>query len=248
MSVAAGTSFTAYLADPGGDTVGVGARIEVPVTRAIVSMWVAGSLDDTGMWSAVLEAPTTPGEYNIVWMTSAATDPPPFPIFVPLVATAGPVAPTVGGEPDYPNVTPSDVRPALADVAILERTRTRGDDGTMYDTFSANTWPTDTDVNAIIDKATDMVLSQLREDFNPDFYPQVADVIALQAAILIEASFFRNQDQAAITSTYRVQLSQQLTGIASSIEVDRAQAVVFAGMEPRQPDWDTDPWLTSMGA
>ena len=246
MSVAAGTQFTAYLADPGGDTTGVGARIEVPVTHAIVSMWVAGTLATSGMWSAVLDAPGEPGEYLIVWMTGGATQPDPFPIYVPVTATLGPVAPTVGGEPDYPDVTPSDVYPTLAEVAILERTRTRGDDGTYYDTFNAQTWPTDTDVMAIIDTSVNLVLAQLRGDFNPIFYEQVKDLCALQAAILIESSFFRNQEQAQAMSSWRVMLSSGMTGLQSSIEVDREQAVVFAGMEPRQPDWDTDPWLYTM--
>jgi hypothetical protein len=199
------------------------------------------------MWSAVLDAPTTAGDYLIVWTTTQASDPPPFPIFVPVTATLGPVAPTVGGEPDYPDVQPSDVMPALEDVAILERTRTRQDDGTYLTTFTPSTWPTDSDVNELMAKAADLVLGQLRADFNPSFYPQVEDLVAVQTAILIEQSFFRNQDAAAATSTYRLMLSTGLAGLANSIEVDRAQAVVFAGMEPRQPDWDTDPWLIYMG-
>jgi len=205
-------------------------------------MWVAGTLSGA-MWSAVLDAPGTPGDYLIVWMTNLAQDPPPFPIFVPVTATLGPVAPTVGGEPEYPDVTSADVRPSMEDVAILERTRTRGDDGTIYDTFNAQTYPSETDVDAVIDKATDMILSQLRADFNPTFYGQVNDLVALQAAILIEASFFRNQDQVQALSTWRMMLTNGLSGLQSSIEVDRQQSVVFAGMEPRQPDWDTDPWL-----
>jgi len=245
MTVAAGTQFTAYLADPGGDTVGVGARIEVPVTRAIVSSFVSGTLSGA-MWSAVLDAPGTPGEYLIVWMTTQPTDPPPFPIFVPVTATMGPAAPTVGGEPDYPKVQPSDVYPTLEEVAILERTRTRGDDGTFYDTFNGQTWPTDTDVGAVIDTAVNLTLAQLREDFNPLFYEQVKDMCALQTAILIETSFFRNQEYAERVSSWRILLMQGMEGIKHSIEVDRAQAVVFAGMEPRQPDWDTDPWLWLM--
>jgi hypothetical protein len=180
-------------------------------------------------------------------MTTQPVDPQPFPLYIPLVVTTGPVTPTVGGEPDYPDVQPSDVRPTLDQVAILERTRTRGDDGTFYGTFTPQTWPTDTDVNSIIDTATDMVLLQLRADFNPTLYPQVTDLVALQAAVLIEASFFRNQDQAQTTSAWRELLSAGILGMQGNIEVDREQAVVFAGMEPRQPDWDTDPWLLHMG-
>ena len=246
MSVAAGTQFTAYLADPGGDTVGVGARIEVPVTRQIITAWVAGTLSDTGMWSAVLDAPQQAGEFLIVWMTGGATQPDPFPIFVPVTATMGPVAPTVGGEPDYPLVQPSDVYPTLEEVAILERTRTRGDDGVYYDTFNSQTWPTDNDVGTMIDTAVNLILSQLREDFNPSFYEQVKDMVTLQTAILIESSFFRNQVAAETMNSWRIMLMSGMEGIKHSIEVDRAQAVVFAGMEPRQPDWDTDPWLWAM--
>ena len=245
MPVAAGSQFTAYLPDPGGPAVGVGARIEVPITRAIASMFVLATLNGS-MWQAVLNAPGTSGDYQIVWMTGANPEPYPFPIYVPLTATLGPVLSTVGGEPDYPNVTSDDVAPSLADVAIYEGTRTRGDDGTFYGTFTPQTFPTDAQVEAIIDKATDLVLSYLRADFNPTFFPQVKDMAALMAAILIEGSYFRNQDEALATNTWRTLLAQGLTGLAASIEVDRAQAVVFAGMEPRQPDWDTDPWLKYM--
>src|SRR5437764_18243 len=152
MPVAAGSKFTAYLPDPGGPAVGVGARIEVPITRAIASMFVAGTLaTPSGMWSVVLDAPQTAGDFEIVWMTGANPEPYPFPIFVPLTATLGPVLSTVGGEVDYPNVTSDAVAPTLEDVAIYEMTRTRADDGTLYTTFTPQTFPTDVQVGQLID-------------------------------------------------------------------------------------------------
>lgn len=64
----------------------LGARIEVPVTRAIVSYWRRARLDElTGEYVATLDAPPAAGEYNLVWRTGDP-EPPAYETFIPLIA------------------------------------------------------------------------------------------------------------------------------------------------------------------
>jgi hypothetical protein len=99
MRVPAGLPFTARLLGPAGlGGVQLGARIEVPVTRAIVGYWRPATLDG-GVWSVELEAPplTSPdpglvdalaaGQFLIVWMDGGAIAM--VEIFVPLQTYAG---------------------------------------------------------------------------------------------------------------------------------------------------------------
>jgi hypothetical protein len=66
----------------------IGARIEVPLTRAIVSYWRPAVRDDlTGDLSVVLDAPPAVGDYNLVWRDSGPEGPgerTEFEVFVPL--------------------------------------------------------------------------------------------------------------------------------------------------------------------
>lgn len=51
---------------PAGDRMGC--RVEVPITRAIVSAWREAELsEDGGLWTVTLEAPVHAGEYVLVW-------------------------------------------------------------------------------------------------------------------------------------------------------------------------------------
>lgn len=60
----------------------MGARIEVPVTRAIVSYYRLAVLDG-GVWTVELEPPPFGGSYNLVWRTNDA-EPPELEVTVPL--------------------------------------------------------------------------------------------------------------------------------------------------------------------
>lgn len=65
----------------------IGARIEVPVTRAIVSYWRPAYELLTGDLTVVLDAPPAAGEYNLVWRDSGPEGPgerTEFEVFVPL--------------------------------------------------------------------------------------------------------------------------------------------------------------------
>ncbi len=97
--------------------------------------------------------------------------------------------------PDPPPVDVDAVRPSIADVAKLERTRTVLEDGTQVGTFTDLTFPTAADVNDVINLATDEVLGQLPDAIDADMYAEIKRLISIRSAILIEISFFRIQPQ-----------------------------------------------------
>ena len=191
--VVAGTQFTTTLVDPAVENdIPLGARVEVPITRAIVSAWRQATLAGS-IWSVTLDAPLDAGDYQLVWRTGDA-EPPVYETFIPLIVL--PAGSSIGGdgELDWPNIDPQDVVPTVQDVADLERTRTvNATSGEQEGTFNANTFPTDVDVQNLLDDATASVLSQLPDAVDPELYPRITYAIKLQTAIFIETSFFRVQ-------------------------------------------------------
>jgi hypothetical protein len=59
----------------------MGARIEVPITRAIASAWRPAVLDETG-WTATVESPAAKGEYLLVWMDDSGGNEQFIPLFI----------------------------------------------------------------------------------------------------------------------------------------------------------------------
>jgi hypothetical protein len=91
-----------------------------------------------------------------------------------------------------PVVDPAAVRPEVDDVGVLENTRTIDrDTGIESGTFTASTRPTDTQVQALIDDASADVLAQLPPNIDPIWYPAVTRAIALRAATMLEAAYYR---------------------------------------------------------
>src|SRR4051794_36096209 len=90
-----------------------------------------------------------------------------------------------------------EVRPSVEDVALLERTRTTGDVGLGGDegtggTFTETTNPTASDVEHLIDLAMQYILPRIDPVYAVSpYYPVIKLGIAIQAAIFIETSFFR---------------------------------------------------------
>jgi len=77
-----GEDVVATLAAPSSPPLG--ARVEVPVTRAIVSYWRPAVFDPVlGLWAVVLEGPVAVGEYNLVWR-DGGPEPPVREVVVPL--------------------------------------------------------------------------------------------------------------------------------------------------------------------
>lgn len=204
--VVAGASFTTTIEDPGGLTSQMGMRIEAPVTRAIVANWLAAELTNTelagppgdwwdhtisnSLWSVTQVAPLTPGPYLLVWRTSDA-EPPEYETFVPLIVVS---QADYDASADFPAIDTASVTPTVDDVAALERSRTVDQSGNDQGTFTAATFPaTATDVTNLIAKALSAVLGQLPDSMDPELYDRVKWAVTLQAAILLETSFFRVQ-------------------------------------------------------
>jgi hypothetical protein len=218
------TTFSTTLADPAGEINDLGARIEVPITRAIVTAWVAAGRDVTGsIWTVELEAPLVAGDYLLVWR-DGGPEPPQFEAFIPLVAvTAAAVV-----EVDFPVVDRDAVTPTVEMVAALERTRTTaGGGGDTFDqgetTFTEDTRPTAAEVEALIEQATPMVLLELPDKFLETHYEAVQHAIALYTALLIEGSYYRTQTAEGAVDLWRTLYTTSLANLQSAIDKDYAQ-------------------------
>lgn len=153
MQVIAGQSFTATHSAPAlvGD---LGARIEAPVTRAVVSSWTRAAYDlTTGLWAVALDPPPTLGSYLLVWRTGDA-EPPQYEVFIPLDVVSPLSIPAAGG----------DFTPTVQEVAYVTPAYTRGgfdDDapqaGAEQGTYTATTSPTADQVAGLIAAAVQEV-------------------------------------------------------------------------------------------
>lgn len=99
MRIGVGDRVSAYLPAPADPSpYYMGARVEVPYTREIVSAWFVAVVEDTGdalRWVVDLDPPALgAGDYNLVWRTGD-TEPPVMEVFVPLMVVPTAVLPTV---------------------------------------------------------------------------------------------------------------------------------------------------------
>src|SRR4051812_39912425 len=124
--VTVGEEFTAQIAETA--IPHIGARVEAPHTRAIVSAWQPAVTDDNGTtWEVTLESPPDLGDYLLVWRTGdpdgtqAYAPQGPYPdatyeVFVPLFTT------DVGADgnsdgPVFPDIARDAITPTADDVA-----------------------------------------------------------------------------------------------------------------------------------
>lgn len=238
MYVPAGQPFTATLVAPSGlSGRRFGARIEVPVTRAIVDYWKEATLSGF-VYSVEMEAPPTQplrppelgtdpaledalraGVFNLVWMDDGSV--PVVEIFVPLFVYPGAFPP--GIPPDWPPPDLDELMPSVDDVAILVRTRTYTDGVEEHPVFTEDTRPNIDDVDRLLAQAGPAVLSQLRPAFPDTYYDDVGHMIALYTAVLIEGSFFREQLAESQVALYQDLITTGLLGINTSIDAELAQ-------------------------
>jgi hypothetical protein len=198
--VAKNANFVASIYQPGGVTEVMGARIETPVNRAIVSYWRAATLTEDAagdpIWEVTLQAPVDSGGYNIVWRTS---DPEPsqFEGFVPLSCVDS--TPTSGSDDplNWPLLTASMITPTVQDIADLERSRVVDANGNQLTTFQDSGPPSvpanATAVAGLIVKGVNQVLSRLADRINPEDVPKAQLAAEYATAVLLETSFFRVQ-------------------------------------------------------
>lgn len=245
--VAVGAAITAQMYDPPGglsEGVKLGARVEVPYTREIVSYYQHGVLEDTGdalIWTVTLLGVLYPGLFNLVWLSDDAL-PNEFEVFIPLNVVAGPVAGAGSGVPgqNYPPVDLAEVTPTVDDVAQLERTRTFDSYGNEYITFTDATRPTADEVLRVITDAVPVVLGTLPTYFDPKHWPAAKGVIALFCAMTIEGSWFKEQALVAGRAAgmpWELEYTTARDELEATINEDRDQNNLLGRMEPRQPGY-----------
>jgi len=212
MQSVLGEAVTASISvDAYGGLGSFGARIEVPITRAIASAWHAATLIDTDYF-VTLESPVAAGDYQLVWMDDMGT----YQTMVPLTVVVG----SVGGE-DWDPVDLDDIRPTVEDVAALERTRTITTGGADTGEFNETTHPTADEVEGVIDTAVGLVMDQLPTDrFDPKHYMSVTSAIKLQAAIIVESSYFRERLDQGSADLYSRSLQSAIISLNNKITAD----------------------------
>lgn len=158
MQSTLGEDVVATLVAPSVVPPDMGARIEAPVTRAIVSYWRPAAYDPVlGRWSVVLDSPLVTGEYNLVWRTGDP-EPPELEVFVPLSVVSA-----LGAAPVEPG-TLAPWAPTVEEVAAVTPQYTvggfdddRDDAGSEQATYTESTSPTAEHVASLIIAATDEV-------------------------------------------------------------------------------------------
>jgi hypothetical protein len=192
-----------------------GARIEVPATRAIASAWVPATLQSDAMtWKAVIESPVAAGDYNVVWMDEFGANQVTVPLFVAAAAITG---------SQWPSVDESDIRPEAQEVAKYEQTRLISAGGNDLGEFTADTRPTYDQVDDLIETSIKLVLVQLPTmAFDPRHYDVVRESIALQAAILVEGSYYREQLDQGSAELYSRMLQSNIISLNQQIVADAA--------------------------
>jgi len=204
----------------------MGARIERPVTREIVSYWVEATLDGE-IWSVTLEAPVEAGEYLWVWRTGDP-EPPEYETFIPLTVYAAGVEPVV----DFALVTPEMITPTVEEVAILERTRTASGGGGDIEEFTESTRPTASEVEELIEQAVFAVLTQIGEPrFSEAHFQSARHAVCLYTALLIETSFFREQSDQGAADTWRTLFNQSMVNMQNRIDEELTQQRLLKRIE-----------------
>lgn len=120
----------------------------------------------------------------------------------------------------FPPVDRTQVTPSVDDVALLCATRTIDESGTQLGVFTDDTNPTDVQTQALIEQAVTLVLSPLPDYLQVSLYSRISQAAALQAAILVETSFYREQANAGSI----VAMQQTLAAMLSSIKEDSGGA------------------------
>lgn len=131
---------------------------------------------------------------------------------------------TPAGQRDETGWMPNIVyRPSVADVGALLHDRTR--DGDMHElgTFTDETRPTAEQVERIIDTAIGLIAPRLPATLQAHLTGPARHAVALQAAILIEGSYFSRDvaDGNSPVEVYQDALTAALTGLITAEETNQ---------------------------
>lgn len=132
------------------------------------------------------------------------------------------------------------VRPTIAEVAALIRSRTKIVGGKEVGTFNESTRPTQGEVDALIDDAVDEVLGKVKPPTETGAYERrVRAAVALYTAILIELSYFPEQvgtNKSPLTS-YEKLYERRIKSLIAESETGEVGSGEAKGDEPRDPVW-----------
>jgi len=110
-----------------------------------------------------------------------------------------------------------EITPTQQMVADLVRTRLVTEGGYAADTFTPDTYPTDTQAQRLIDQAANAIWTQLPGSVAEPWAAAGQHLSALYAAILIEGSFYREQLTDDQVQLYRDLLMQGIRGLGSAM-------------------------------
>ena len=144
---------------------------------------------------------------------------------------------SITGPVFYPAVPDDPRRPSVDDVAKLLRTRTvaglatgLGADSGPADqtTFDATTRPSRNEVQNLIGTSYDAMLGRLAVPLEEGSYDTFRHIVALYTAVLIEVSYFREQNQQndALLRLWRETIAELLAAIQTKWERDHPGSVV----------------------
>lgn len=219
MQVPVDSTFTPQLA-VASPLTHFGARIEVPITRAIATAWKEAALVD-GVWTVFdLETPVVTGEYQLVWRTGDP-EPPEFELYIPLFVTTQAEAVSASGV-DFIELRDhlAEIRPDVADIAALENTRTAAGGGGEIAEFNTDTRPTADQVDALIDQAVGAVLAQLPISAPVYYFDRVKHAIALYTAMLVEGSYYREELESGSVNLYRTLFNQAILSLNQALDTE----------------------------
>jgi hypothetical protein len=112
------------------------------------------------------------------------------------------------------------IRPDAADVGALLRARTRDSSGNELGTFTADTRPTNLEVDQLIDQGNDDVRAELPETVSPQLVERVKSLMALATALRIEISYFPDQVASGRSpfEQYRTLYRDGLRAVAAAVQ------------------------------
>jgi hypothetical protein len=138
----------------------------------------------------------------------------------------------------YEPVDMAAVSPSVDDVALLEHTRTIDSTSAELGTFTDDTRPTYAEVTALIAQAAQVVLITLPTRFAAAAYPSVKQAITLQAAILLEYGFYREQALSGSVSGFTASYAAMMTGIQNLVGGGKGSRIDSPVVRGTMTDYD----------
>jgi hypothetical protein len=124
------------------------------------------------------------------------------------------------------NVPGLEWKPTLSDLGHLMMVRTRDSNGNILGTFTADTTPTDTQAEVIIQKACENLRLALGMDIPDDLIQEAQEVTALRAAMLVELTYFPNEvaQQRSPYRYYKELFDEKVTLLSAAIIAEESGA------------------------